>query len=559
LTVSDHLPDVATMHPTILMFGAETCDPEHVRAGVRALGAADFAYFDAMEWFAQPKNAAHTATPVIVLDSTLGLQPGDRLHAHLIRFLGLRAPVIFVGNLDQIGFEKEQFDLIEEEFVDLLKSVGISSPSVYPLPFNRPDLIPWQGDRMSCAELPPIVSDMKPPTKTALRVLVTSSQSDGDHWTVEGQTLFGSLKPGDTVLSSPSNQVGVVQALSAPKEEGRASCLTFDKPFFAEPGEVLSHVDAAPVETDVFRVKALWLGQPRSLGEDIKFKTAYGQTSGTIQSVEQVLDLTNNKAASGAELTEGTFVEIVIRANQMLAIDHVATLPEAAWIKLISTDGTDASLAVGHISMEGYADQRNQLTPKSLNTTPVHFTVGERDRAERNGHEGGVLWFTGLSGSGKSTLAVALEARLFEKGYQVFVLDGDNVRQGLTSNLGFSPDDRSENIRRVGEVAALFRQAGTIVISSFISPYRSDRDRARHAAYSSFHEVHIKAGIETCIERDPKGLYERALKGDIPDFTGISAPYEAPAKPELVIDTETLSIEACVEELVNYVDRNFRV
>ena len=170
-----------------------------------------------------------------------------------------------------------------------------------------------------------------------------------------------------------------------------------------------------------------------------------------------------------------------------------------------------------------------------------------------------MLWFTGLSGSGKSTLAGALEARLFEKGYQVFVLDGDNVRQGLTSNLGFSPDDRSENIRRVGEVAALFRQAGVIVISSFISPYRSDRDRARHAAYSSFHEVYIKADIETCIKRDPKGLYARALKGDIPDFTGISAPYEVPDAPELVVETGTSTIETCVDKLVNYVDRNFRV
>jgi bifunctional enzyme CysN/CysC len=559
LTVSDRLPDTTVTGPTALVFGGSTCDPKHVGAGIRALGADRNARFDAAKWFAQPTDAALPLTPVIVLDATLGLQLEDRMHAHLIRFLGLSDPVIFVGNLDQIGFEQEQFDLIEEEIVDLLRSVGSASASVHPLPLHRPDLVPWQGDRSPSVALHPVTLETALPSGTPLRFLVTLSKSNGDSWRVEGQMLFGSLKPGSTVLSSPSNQVGVIRTLSASEEEGGETSLTFDEPFFAEPGEVLSYVDAAPVETDVFRVKALWQGHPQSVGDEVLCKTAYGQTVGTIQSIEQVLDLTTNKVTAGGDLAKGCLAEIVIRANQILAIDHTETLPEAGWIQLTSSDDAETSLAVGHISMEGYADQRNQLTPKPLNTTPVHFSVEEKDRAARNGHEGGVLWFTGLSGSGKSTLAVALEARLFEKGYQVFVLDGDNVRQGLTANLGFSPDDRSENIRRVGEVAALFRQAGTIVISSFISPYRSDRDRARHAAYSSFHEIHIKAGIDTCIKRDPKGLYERALKGDIPDFTGISAPYEAPTEPELVIDTETQSIEACVEELVNYVDRNFRV
>ena len=139
-----------------------------------------------------------------------------------------------------------------------------------------------------------------------------------------------------------------------------------------------------------------------------------------------------------------------------------------------------------------------------------------------------MLWFTGLSGTGKSTLALALERELFAKGYQVYVLDGDNIRAGLNANLGFSPEDRAENIRRVGEVASLFADAGFIVISSFISPYRSDRERARAAAKDAFHEIYVKASLEACEGRDPKGLYKRARKGEIPEFTGISSPYEAP-------------------------------
>jgi bifunctional enzyme CysN/CysC len=173
---------------------------------------------------------------------------------------------------------------------------------------------------------------------------------------------------------------------------------------------------------------------------------------------------------------------------------------------------------------------------------------------------GFTLWFTGLSGAGKSTLAVALEARLFAKGYHVYVLDGDNIRDGLNANLGFSPEDRAENIRRVGEVAALFADAGFIVISSFISPYRADRERARAAALREgnggrFHEIYIKAPLEVCESRDPKGLYRRARTGQIPEFTGVSAPYEPPEDPDMIVRTDLLSVEECLAELVRYVER----
>jgi bifunctional enzyme CysN/CysC len=154
---------------------------------------------------------------------------------------------------------------------------------------------------------------------------------------------------------------------------------------------------------------------------------------------------------------------------------------------------------------------------------------------------------------------MALENRLFDEGYQVYVLDGDNVRTGLNANLGFSPEDRAENIRRVGEVAALLSDAGLIVITAFISPYRADRDRAREAGGDSFREIYIKADVETCESRDPKGLYKRARAGEIQDFTGISAPYEEPVAPELVVDTSNKDIESCLDELVAYVKANFAV
>ena len=188
----------------------------------------------------------------------------------------------------------------------------------------------------------------------------------------------------------------------------------------------------------------------------------------------------------------------------------------------------------------------------------VAHKISAKTRADRNGHRGAVVWLTGLSASGKSTLAMRVEQRLFEKGRQVYVLDGDNIRRGLSSDLGFLPQDRSENIRRIGEVAALFADAGVVVITAFISPYGADRALARKAAGDRFFEVYVKASLELCEARDPKGLYRKARAGLISDFTGVSAPYEPPLAPELIIDTgqqgEDESVQALVSAIEKWID-----
>jgi len=184
-----------------------------------------------------------------------------------------------------------------------------------------------------------------------------------------------------------------------------------------------------------------------------------------------------------------------------------------------------------------------------------HVTRGERERLL--GQRGVTVWLTGLSGSGKSTIAVGAERELVRRGRLAYVLDGDNVRHGLNKNLGFSPVDRTENIRRVGEVAKLFTDAGVIVMTSFISPYRSDRDGVRALlAPGDFVEVYVSATVETCESRDVKGLYQRARKGEIPEFTGISAPYEAPERPELVLDTNRQGVDESVASLVAHLEKN---
>jgi len=183
--------------------------------------------------------------------------------------------------------------------------------------------------------------------------------------------------------------------------------------------------------------------------------------------------------------------------------------------------------------------------------------VSKEDRHRRNGHKSCVLWFTGLSGSGKSTLANALQQKLFEQGKQVYVLDGDNIRHGLNKDLGFSAEDRNENIRRIAEVSKLFVDAGTIVITAFISPFREERDKARQLFQpGEFIETYIRCPIEECEQRDPKGLYAKARAGKISDFTGISSPYEEPLSPEIIIESNRQSIGQSVEQIMQYLFAN---
>ena len=212
-------------------------------------------------------------------------------------------------------------------------------------------------------------------------------------------------------------------------------------------------------------------------------------------------------------------------------------------------EGLDSSAAE-----EMEAEMKTEKKIKTDQDKNISWHEGEIDKAAREknlGQKGMVIWFTGLSGSGKSTIAVEVEKELFKKGFAVYRLDGDNIRFGLNNDLGFSAEDRTENIRRIGEVAALFADAGLITLASFISPYQAGRDTARRAAgEDNFKEIYVKADIETCAKRDPKGLYEKAKNGEIDNFTGISAPYEEPVNADLVVDTAELSLEKSVEKVL---------
>jgi bifunctional enzyme CysN/CysC len=245
--------------------------------------------------------------------------------------------------------------------------------------------------------------------------------------------------------------------------------------------------------------------------------------------------------------------EVLVRSRNLMAIDMVDELTKTG--RAVLTRHGDI---VGGAVILGRSNEAKLAEEPRLLFSPDHLVTNSA-RAAANGHQGAVIWLTGLSGSGKSTLAMALERELFAKGRQAYVLDGDALRSGLNSDLGFGPEQRVENIRRTAQVARLFADAGLVVITSLISPYAAERENARNIVGPNFHEVYVKADLATCEARDPKGLYARARAGEIRNFTGIDAPYQEPAKADLVLDTAAMSPEAALKDLVIYVENAVKV
>ena len=332
--------------------------------------------------------------------------------------------------------------------------------------------------------------------------------------------------------------------------------ITLDDQIFVERGNIASHEENAPVLTNLFRARIFWLAhKPLQAGLRYKIKLGTTEAMAEIRSVEHVVDANSLAAIKTNQVERNNVAEVVLRTRNLVALDEFNDNRRLGRFVILQ----DYDVAGGGIiSMEGFYDQREVMNSvvKSHNLSHTEKGIDSRQRALQNGHFGGILWLTGLSGSGKSTIAKQIEKRMHNKGYQVFVLDGDNIRKGLNRDLGFSPEDRSENIRRVAETASLFAQAGVIVVASFIAPYREDRRKARAIAPDHFHNIYIKASVETCEKRDVKGLYKKARAGQIPEFTGISAPYEEPENPDLVLDTENQSVASCVDELTKYIEHH---
>ncbi len=511
---------------------------------------------------------------ILVVDVDQSVQEETRRRSYLLRLLGIRQVVVAVNKMDLADDALAAYAGVAADARAYLAELNILPTHIIPVSARTGDNLAirsTEAGRMDWYEGVPLVQALDElkrapdPAELPLRMPVHEVGTVEGRSVVVGRVASGRLGVGDRVLFSPSTKAAAVAAIGDPATRdpmdaagaGQSVRLTLDQDVFVERGEIISHLEAPPVLTNAFRARLLWTGrQPLEAGERYRIRLNGSEFSVQVQEIENIVEVAELAPGAADEAGRDVVAEVILRARSTMALDPFSANRATGRFDLLEEDDLAGG---GIISMHGYVDQRHALVVKSTNITSVDHRVSEASRWLVNGHRGGILWLTGLSGAGKTTLALELEHALFRKGYQVYVLDGDNIRYGLSADLGFAPEDRAENIRRVGEVAALFARGGILVITAFISPYRADRDRVRAIVPDLFHEIYVKADLATCEARDPKGLYKKARAGEIADFTGISAPYEHPASAELAVDTGSQTVAESLAWLLEYIDANFSV
>ena len=516
-------------------------------------------------------GAAQADAGVVVIDVKEGIQEQSRRHCYLLRLLGLKEIIIVVNKMDLIEYSQKKFNHLKKQIVEYLSEIDLACKAVVPISarngqglIDLSEKMPWYTGANfidTLDQLPEANSTNDLPT----RLPIQDVYKFDERRIIAGRIESGTLKIGDELLFTPSNKRAAIESFEVwnAKDQktkaiaGESVGIILNEEIFIERGHIASLSTDAPIETNVFRGKVFWIGnKPIIAGDRLKIKIGTAEHISEVQSIENKIDLSSLEAIDVDLLEKNDIGEVIFRTKSTVALDPFEKNHRTGRFVLINEYET---VGGGIVSMQGYADQRGLYDVTSKNIMAVSSRVDISARVANNGHKGGIIWLTGLSGAGKSTIAIEAEHQLFLKGYQVNVLDGDNIRFGLSADLGFSPEDRTENIRRIGEVAKLFAEAGILVITAFISPYKQDRDRIRAIAGDIFHEVFIEADLEICENRDPKGLYVKARNGEISDFTGISAPYEKPRNPELVIDTGEQGIGESTTKLLSYIDEKFSI
>jgi len=511
-------------------------------------------------------GAAQADAAVLVVDANEGMQEQTKRHAYMLHLLGMKQVCVVINKMDKIKYDSKGFEAVSRETTEYLKSLGLVPAHIIPISAREGDMILNRGENLSWYKGKTLLDALdafaiaSPAIARPMRFPVQDVYRFDEERILVGRLESGVLNKGDTITFSPTNEKATVTSIENwPDAKSRLSAsagesigIKLDDRIFVERGHIGSHQENMPMLSNVFKANIFWLSNaPLKVGNTYKVRYGTVEANVSVQSIDMMVDTgTLEKHTDAGEVKCNDVAEVTLRARDMLPIDAHDQNDKLG--RVVLYEGYDVA-GGGLINMDGYPDQRQSKSPKSKNIYKVSHSVTPDMRAERFGHYGAVFWFTGLSGSGKSTLAVAVEKEIFNRGLNAYVLDGDNERYGLNSDLGFSPEDRTENIRRVGEVAALQANAGVILLSAFISPYQLDRDRAREAAPQSFHEIYVKADLATCEGRDPKGLYKKARKGEIKEFTGIDSPYEPPTNPDMVVDTQNNDIDTCVEQIVDYI------
>lgn len=509
-------------------------------------------------------GAASAEAAVLVIDAEEGVSEQTRRHAFLLNLLGVSQVAVAINKMDLVGHGQTRFEEVSKSIRDFLGGLDIVPSAVVPVSARHGGNIATPGNHMSwytglnIVEALDAFTARATPLNQSLRFFVQDLYKFDERRLIAGRVECGRLKVGDILRFAPSSATARIASIETWNQDtpqisaiaGQSIAITLDDDIFVERGHVAAHSETPPREAHALSVRLFWLGRSSlAVGSKLKLKIGTSEYQVTVDAIHRVIDSQNLGHSEGTQVERNGFADIVLRCRAKIVFDRFSDNPATGRGVLVS----DYQI-VGGCILQDTADTGTD----ARNLTAVAHSVNRDERTQANGHEGAVIWLTGLSGSGKSTLAMGLEQQLFDRGHLVYVLDGDNLRAGLNGDLGFSLEDRAENIRRVAETAKLFADAGLVVITAFISPYRDDRRRAKDIVGHGFHEIFVKADMEICEARDPKGLYAKARAGEIATFTGVSDPYEEPAAPDIVIDTAERSAESCVTDLVRFVEAKVR-
>ena len=487
-------------------------------------------------------GASNSELAVILIDARKGVLTQTRRHAYIASLLGIRHVALAVNKIDLVGYSQGVFDAIVAEFEEFAGKLGFATLVPVPMSARFGDNViahsphtPWYKGPTLLAHLESVDVESAV-AETPFRFPVQwVNRPNLDFRGFSGTIVGGRVKPGDAVAvanSGRTSKIARIVTMDGDLDEaltGQAITLTLADEVDVSRGDVLSSPSSRPEVSDQFSAHLLWMADDELLpGRQYLLKLGTATVPAQITSLKHKIDVNtlDHFAAKTLMLNEVGYANI--SASQPLVFDPYTANRDMGGFILIDRF-TNATVAAGMID---FGLRR---------ATNVHWQaldVNKSARAELKNQKPAVLWFTGLSGSGKSTIANLVERSLFAQGRHTYLLDGDNVRHGLNRDLGFTDADRVENIRRVAEAAKLFVDAGLIVLVSFISPFRSERRMAREmVGEGEFIEVFVDTPLEVCMQRDPKGLYEKAMTGQIKNFTGIDSPYETPEAAELVIKT----------------------
>ena len=501
-------------------------------------------------------GASQADAALLIVDALEGVRDQTRRHGYLLHLLGIKQVAIVVNKMDRVDFSPERFQEISAEISAHLIGLGLTPSAVVPVSARDGDGVAVATPRMPWYDGPTVVEaldalePMRPLERLPLRLPVQAIYKFDDRRIVAGRIESGGLIAGDEIVIMPKGKIARIRTvegwpaapLEARQTAGRSVGITLDRELFVERGDVIAHVGTAPRDTSRIRARIFWLhDKPLTKGASILVRLGTRETRASVVNIEKAVDPGELKSVESASIACNHVGEIDIALAEPIAVDCHADNPRTGRL-VIEINGR---IAGGGLVLSVDAGQR--AIPVDI--VPVRSALRADERSARYRHGGAVVWLTGLPASGKSTLARALERRLFGNGGAPILLDGDTLRAGLNGDLGFSAADRSENIRRLAEVAMHLARNGQIAIVAAISPARADRAAARHIADVAFREIYVSTPAEVCESRDPKGHYAKARAGSLHGFTGIGNDYQPPTEAELTIDTSTCSVADATDEI----------